>query len=163
MWGRWYFDAVFMTTRDTDLGLQAIKREMIRAGQREVAVGILMGAKDGEGASIAEYASHNEYGTESIPARPFMAMTFDESVSAIDADFLRQTRAVATGKRTADQALTVIGQKHADRVKNTISSRDIAPKLADSTVARKKQNSTKTLVDTGAMLNAVQISVRGRT
>ena len=152
-----------MTTRVIDRGLDAIKREMQRASQREVAVGILTGSTNGEGASIAEYAAYNEYGTESIPARPFMTMSFDENVTAIDADFLRQTQAVVTGKRTADQALTVIGQKHADRIKNTISSRDILPKLADSTVARKKNNSTKTLVDSGAMLNAVQISIRGRT
>lgn len=152
-----------MTTRDIDRGLAAIKREMLRAGRREVAVGILTGATNNEGASIAEYAAYNEYGTESIPSRPFMATTFDESKAAIDADFLAQTRAVATGKRTADQALTVIGQKHADRTKNTISGRDFLPKLAESTVARKKNNSTKTLVDTGAMLNAVQISVRDRT
>jgi hypothetical protein len=162
MRGRRYLDAILVTTRVIDRGLERIKAEMLRASRREVAVGILQGSQN-DGVAIAEYAAHNEYGTDKIPARPFMSMTFDESIGAINSDFDKQTRAIVTGKRTADQALTVIGQKHADRVKNMISDRDILPKLAESTVKRKKNNSTKTLVDTGAMLNAVQISVRDRT
>lgn len=65
------------------------------------------------------------------------------------------------GKATANVALTVIGQKHAGRVQATITGRNILPRLAESTVKAKK-GSTKTLVDTGSMANAVQISIRGR-
>lgn len=151
-----------MAVIDRDLGWKAIKRELERAKGREVAVGILQGSVDSEGASIAEYATYNEFGTDDVPSRPFMAMSFDENKADIEADFNRQGKAMVEGKRTADQALTVIGQKHAARVQNTITGRDITPKLADSTVKAKK-GSTKTLVDTGAMTNAVQIELRGRT
>jgi hypothetical protein len=65
------------------------------------------------------------------------------------------------GKRTANEALTVIGQKHAGRIQTTITGRNFLPRLAPSTIAAKK-GSTKTLVDTGAMANAVHISIRGR-
>ena len=151
-----------MTVTDRDLGWKAIKREVERAQRREVAVGILQGSNDSEGASIAEYATYNEFGTEDVPSRPFMAMSFDENVAAINSDFNRQSKRLVTGEVTAEQALTIIGQKHAGRVQNTITGRNILPALAPSTIAAKK-GSTKTLVDTGAMANAVQIEVRGRT
>lgn len=151
-----------MAVTDRDLGWKAIKREVERAQRREVAVGILQGSNDSEGTSIAEYATYNEFGTEDVPSRPFMAMSFDENVAAIDSDFQRQSKRLVAGEVTADQALTVIGQKHAGRVQNTITGRNILPVLAPSTIAAKK-GSTKTLVDTGAMVNAVQIELRGRT
>lgn len=151
-----------MTVTDRDLGWKAIKREVERAQRREVAVGILQGSNDSEGTSIAEYATYNEFGTEDVPSRPFMAMSFDENVAAINSDFQRQSKRLVTGEVTAEQALTIIGQKHAGRVQNVITGRDILPALAPSTIAAKK-GSTKTLVDTGAMVNAVQIEIRGRT
>lgn len=151
-----------MAVTDRDLGWKAIKREVERAQRREVAVGILQGSTDSEGTSIAEYATYNEFGTGDVPSRPFMAMSFDENVAAINSDFQRQSKRLVAGEVTADQALTIIGQKHAGRVQNTITGRNILPALAPSTVAAKK-GSTKTLVDTGAMANAVQIEIRGRT
>lgn len=151
-----------MAVTDRDLGWKAIKREVERAQRREVAVGILQGSNDSEGASIAEYATYNEFGTEDVPSRPFMAMSFDENVAAINSDFNRQSKRLVAGEVTAEQALTIIGQKHAGRVQNTITGRNILPALAPSTIAA-KGGSTKTLVDTGAMTNAVQIEVRGRT
>jgi hypothetical protein len=151
-----------MAVTDRDLGWKAIKREVERAQRREVAVGILQGSTDSEGASIAEYATYNEFGTEDVPSRPFMAISFDENVAAINSDFNRQSKRLVAGEVTAEQALTIIGQKHAGRVQNTITGRNILPALAPSTIAAKK-GSTKTLVDTGAMTNAVQIEVRGRT
>jgi len=151
-----------MAVTDRDLGWKAIKREVERAQRREVAVGILQGSTDSEGTSIAEYATYNEFGTEDVPSRPFMAMSFDENVAAINSDFNRQSKRLVAGEVTAEQALTIIGQKHAGRVQNTITGRNILPALAPSTIAA-KGGSTKTLVDTGAMTNAVQIEVRGRT
>ena len=148
---------------DRDLGWKKIKREMARATQLEVAVGILEGSGSNEdGTSIAEYATYNEYGTENIPSRPFMRTAFDENVGDIARDMEAQSNALVTGARTARQALTIIGQKQADRIKNTITGRDFLPKLADSTI-RAKKGSTKTLVDTAALTNAVQPSVRAKT
>ena len=146
---------------DKDLGWKKIKREMLKANNKEVAVGILEGSNNSKGASIAEYATYNEFGTRNIPSRPFMSISFDENIGAINSDFYKQGKKLAEGAITANSALTIIGQKHADRIKNTITGRDILPKLADVTISAK--GDTKTLVDTGAMVNAVQISVRGRT
>ena len=146
--------------QDIDRGWNNIVRELERAKGLEVAVGILEGSQS-EGTSIAEYASYNEFGTDDVPSRPFMAISFDENVAEINADFQRQSNQMVAGRKTATAALTVIGQKHAGRIQNTITGRNISPRLAESTVQAKK-GSTKTLVDTGAMANAVQISIRGR-
>lgn len=146
--------------KDIDRGWNNIVRELEKAKGMEVAVGILEGSQN-EGTSIAEYASYNEFGTEDIPPRPFMAMSFDENLAEINSDFKKQGDQMVQGKKTANAALTVIGQKHAGRIQTTITGRNILPRLADSTV-RAKKGSTKTLVDTGAMANAVQISIRGR-
>ena len=147
--------------KDIDRGWNSIVRELEKAKRMEVAVGILEGSQN-EGTSIAEYASYNEFGTDDVPSRPFMAMSFDENLAEINADFKRQGDQMVQGKRTANAALTVIGQKHAGRIQTTITGRNILPRLDESTV-RAKKGSTKTLVDTGAMANAVQISIRGRT
>lgn len=146
--------------KDIDRGWNNILRELEKAKRMEVAVGILEGSQN-EGTSIAEYAAYNEFGTEDIPSRPFMAMSFDENLAEINSDFKKQGDQMVQGKKTANAALTVIGQKHAGRIQTTITGRNILPRLADSTV-RAKKGSTKTLVDTGSMANAVQISIRGR-
>lgn len=147
--------------KDVDKGLKKIKSELKRVAGMEVAVGILQGSTGPDGTSIAEYATHNEFGTEDIPSRPFMAISVDENKPQINDDFLKQGRAMASGQRTAEQALTFMGQRQAGRIQITVTGRDILPKLADSTVAAKK-GSTKTLVDSGALANAVQIQIRGR-
>jgi len=147
---------------DRDLGWKAIKREMLKAKTLEVAVGILEGAKNGEGASIAEYATHNEFGTDKIPERPFMRTAFDESKEKISQDMNRQGERMAMGQSTARDALKTIGQRHASRIQNVITGRNFLPRLSPQTVKAKK-GSEKTLVDTSAMVNAVQISVRART
>lgn len=148
---------------DRDLGWRARRAQMAELARLEVAVGVLAGAGSGEdGVPIAEYATYNEYGTDRIPARPANAIAFDTHRGAIDADVTAQTRAILDGRRNARGALTIIGQKHADRIKNTITSDGVPPPNAPRTIAAKK-GSGKTLVDTGAYVNAIQISVRGRT
>lgn len=146
--------------QDIDKGWEKIVREIKKAKELEVAVGILEGPKN-EGTSIAEYASYNEFGTDNIPSRPFMAISFDENLANINADFKKQSEHIVKGSKTATAALTIIGQKHAERIQKTITGRDILPRLSSKTVQAKK-GSTKTLVDTGAMVKAVQISIRER-
>jgi hypothetical protein len=150
-----------MAVQDRDLGMKRIIAEMQKASRLEVAVGIQQGAKGAEGASIAEYGAYNEFGTGKIPSRPFMATSFDESRAQIDQDFDREASAMMQGK-SAHQALLTIGLKHAQRIQKTISGRNFLPKLAERTV-RAKKGSTKTLVDTGAMLNSIHPVVRGRS
>lgn len=153
-----------MATRIIDKGYNKIMREMNRAWRKEAAVGIHTGDKNGDGANVAEYAAYNEYGTDEepkIPSRPFMRTAFDENIAEIHKDFARETALLVTGKKTAHQCLLTVGQQQADRIKNTITGRDFLPKLSQQTIDAK--GSTKTLVDTGAMVNLVHAVVRPRT
>lgn len=149
------------SVREIDHGWRRIRRELERIQRLEVAVGILEGSNN-EGVSIAEYAAFNEFGTHDIPSRPFMAPAFDENVAKIEDDFKKQYRQITSGARDSNGALTVVGQKHASRIQNVITGRNILPRLAPATV-QAKRGSTKTLVDTGAMVNAVHIEIRGRS
>jgi HK97 gp10 family phage protein len=149
-----------------DKGWNKLLKETKRAASLEVAVGILEGAQnDGaqnDGVSVAEYATYNEFGTEKIPSRPFMATSFDENAASISNDFTVQYSKILRGAQTARGALTAIGLKHVGSIKSVITGRNFLPKLADATIARKK-GSTKTLIDSSVMVNSVQISVRNRS
>lgn len=149
------------SVQDRDLGWRRIKREIAKTARLEVVVGVHQGAGQTDGVDIAEYAADNEFGTDRIPSRPAHRIAFDENVSKIAADLDQQGGRIVTGQATADQSLTIIGQKHADRIKNTITGRQIDPPLSPATVARK--GSDKTLVDTSAMVNSIHPKVRGKT
>lgn len=141
-----------------DRGMNKIIAEVRKANSQVVAVGIMAGATNKEGASIAEYAAYNEYGTQNIPSRPFMAISVDENKQAIAKDFERAAKDIIGGGVSAYVALEKIGAKHQSRIQYTISGRDILPKLSAKTIAKK--GGTKTLVDTGAMRSAVTFEVR---
>lgn len=147
---------------DRDLGWKKIKQELEQAARLEVAVGLFYGDKNSDGTQVVEYGTYNEFGTDTIPSRPFMRTAFDENRGDIQADIDRQSARLASGQVSAHAALTIIGQKHARRIQNTITGRDFLPRLSPETVRRKK-GSEKTLVDTSVMVNAVKISVRSKT
>lgn len=147
-----------MAVKDIDRGWKRFVREMEKASTMEVAVGIFEGSRNAEGESIAEYATYNEFGTSKIPARPFMALSVDRNKPAIAKDLDSGMERITSGASTVHKELNRIGAKHASRVQATITGPDIPPPLSPITVARK--GSTKTLVDTGAMTNAVTWELR---
>jgi len=144
---------------DRDLGLKAFIRQLEVARTVEVAVGIHAGSV-AHGQQIAEYAACNEYGTDSIPERSFMRSSFDENLSKIKADMDQQAGRVMAGQIDIRSALSVIGMKHQDRIKRKIGS-NIQPANHPETIKKKK--SSRTLIDTGAMLNSVHYVIRGKS
>lgn len=144
---------------DRDLGLKAFIRQLEVARTVEVAVGIHAGDV-ANGQQIAEYAACNEYGTDSIPERSFMRSSFDENLSKIKADMDQQASRVMAGQIDIRSALGVVGMKHQDRIKRKIGS-NIQPANHPETIKRKK--SSRTLIDTGAMLNSVHYVIRGKS
>lgn len=142
--------------KDTDKGLKHFMREMREADRAYVTVGVHEGERNIEGANIAEYAAANEYGTENIPSRPFMRTAFDENTGAIQKDMAGLVNMAKRGGSVV-QGLRVVGEKHQQRIQRTIKGRDFLPKLAESTV--KAKGSTKTLIDSGAMVNSIRYVV----
>jgi len=142
--------------KDTDKGLKRFMQEMQAARTAYVTVGVHEGERNIDGANIAEYAAANEYGTENIPSRPFMRTAFDENTGAIQKDMAGLVNMAKSGGSVV-QGLRVVGEKHQQRIQRTIKGRDFLPKLAESTV--KAKGSTKTLIDSGAMVNSIRYVV----
>ena len=142
---------------DKDLGMRKIMAEFKNAHKAELVVGVLEGSKNAEGFNIAEYATANEFGTDKIPSRPFMRTAFDENKPG----YIRYMEKIVKqiGQVAFAQMVTTLGLKAEKDIQQTITGRNFLPKLADSTIKAKK-NSTKTLVDSGALAGSIRHLIR---
>ena len=69
-----------MKVIDNDLGWKDIMGKCRKLNGRQIKAGVLEGAGTYKnGVSVAEVATYNHYGTEHIPARPFIAIATDEN------------------------------------------------------------------------------------
>lgn len=133
---------------DIDKGFKKIIENIELLSRVEIEVGIF----DSE---IAEYAIYNEEGAEHIPKRSFFASTFDENDGwKKPVEFVHDL--VLQGKDPLKSAAKFVGELAVNDIKNKISS-NIEPPNSESTKKRKK--SSRTLIDTGAMRNAVKYKI----
>lgn len=126
----------------------AVERTSALAGSG-VKVGYQAGSGSVDGVDILDIAIWNEYGTENIPARPFMADTavkYDQDTGLIMAHLSKK---VQNGQATKELALDTLGQAYQDRIATHIRSGEFEPN-APSTIARK--GSSVPLVDEGRAL-----------
>lgn len=80
--------------QDKDLGFEEIQRQIALLDGSYVKVGFQEGTvtkaqvkgqwKQTAGLSIPQIAAENEFGTKTIPARPFMSTSFDENKALIN-------------------------------------------------------------------------------
>jgi len=138
---------------DKDKGMKAIMREFKNANKVQVNVGVQEGERNGEGASIAEYAAANEFGTSKIPQRPAIGTAFDENRAKYARYMERATKQM--GKETFARMANILGLGAVNDIQKTITGRNFLPKLSEQTVKQKK-GSTKTLVDTSAYVNSIK-------
>lgn len=144
--------------KDTDLGFKRLIAELQNAKNLEVVVGLQESEeKSADGVYVAEYAAANEYGTKKIPERSFMRSTFDENVADWQRMVDRNIRSVAEGKGSVWQTLSLIGLRMETQIKEKIGS-NIQPANHPYTIAKKK--SSRTLIDTSAMIQNVRYVVR---
>ena len=129
--------------------------------------------------TVAEIAVVNEYGTEDgrIPARPAHRMAFDANRDDLQALSFKLLVAVVIERRLSyEQALGLLGAKHAANIKATITEgAEVPPTNALSTLAAKEASGAwnrkgkaqagehpagpRTLVDTGRTVNAISWAV----
>ena len=147
-------------TTDRDLGLRRFIRELQVARVTEVVVGVHQGDANATGQQIAEYAAHNEFGTENAPERSFMRSAFDENLNDLSADMDRRYSQVVAGTKTVYQALGLVGLRHQDQIKKKIDT-NVPPSNAPATIAAK--GSSHTLIDTAAMKNSIHYIIRRNT
>ena len=159
-------------------------RDVLRhlyASNKAVKVGILENAANADtGASIAEYAYFNEFGTKNIPARPFFRNAISDNSDTWAKSISSQLKTMGvTDKNVVEKALRRTGQLMRSDIQQSISKGNFKP-LAPETIARKegrlkelkalkkagqtikKSQYTIPLKDTGDMFNAISYEVVDR-
>jgi hypothetical protein len=142
VWRKLYKRAIEMRTLKARVGVLASKGGMRSAGD--------------SGLTLVELAAIHEFGSADghIPERSFIRSTFYERAAAELREMCGKiTKAIVLGAVDVRQGIGMLGAWGAAQVKNTITQTDIPPPLAPSTIAAK--GSSKPLVDTGQMLNAI--------
>lgn len=142
--------------------LAAYAARMRELGKRKVAVGV-MGAKasaehaNSEGATVAEVAAWNHYGTGQISSRPFIALALEKQRAKLSTTLARVAKLVGEGKLDAKTGLGLAGAQLVGEIQQTIAD-GVAPANADSTIERK--GSSTPLIDTGQLRSAIAFEVR---
>ena len=155
---------------DKDKGWKRLQElsKRLAADDVHVRVGVLDDGRAGsevrgEGITTGQLAVAMEFGTDTIPARSWVGLTFDRARAEVQSDMQRLLWSVVEGKITVDKALNVLGAKYSAEVKSTVTQGEqIPPPNAPSTLARKMAktragaaNAARTLIDTGRMIGAV--------
>lgn len=147
-----------------DLKLPALERILKEledpSGPRWAAAGVLGGATNEDGVSVAEYAAYNEYGTSEIPRRSFLRTTMADNAEKY-ASLLKGALGGLASSGNAEpvgMALTAVGREMETDVIEKIKS-NVPPPNAPATKARKEARPgggySGTLFDTGTMLGSV--------
>jgi len=164
--------------RDTDKGWGRLV-EMSQRSDMVVRVGIQGkeakaphvdedGVADDEGEDGAltnvEIGTIHEYGAPSvgIDERSFIRATLDE----LSAKYVQQARdfgrSVIDGKRTREQALGLFGARVCADIVARIDDGRVKPDISEATKARRRKKSSKPLLDTGQLKQAITYVVGRR-
>ena len=141
---------------DKDLGWKRIVSKMRFINGKEIRAGVLPSAGNGKkGVPIAEYATYNEYGTEKIPSRPFMATSADEN-KGWSTSVKNAVKGIIDGAEVISQMNTV-GEKMKTDIKKNIGTYRFKP-LKPATV--KKKGHDIQLIDSGDLYDAIDYEVK---
>lgn len=110
------------------------------------------GRTKGSNANLADVATWMEFGTHSIPERPFMRQAFDANHDSISSFIRGQYAQVVDGKKSVEMGLKSIGVFFEGVVKRTIVSGKFKA-LTQRTIKRK--GSSKPLIDTGRLRQSI--------
>lgn len=112
--------------------------------------------------SMISIAATHEFGDvkRKIPKRSFIRAGVRANVKAMRKLCMRLARNIASGKIDMRQAHHLLGNWGAAQIKNYAKlSAHIAPELKPSTIKKRIRPSTRPLVDTGQLINAVNYDV----
>ena len=141
----------------TDLGFEKIIANDSKLAGNGVKFGIQAGEGAHEGTDLLDIAIYNELGTEHIPARPFMRDFANKNEHVLVKAMDRQAKNVFAGMPVAT-ALAQLGEFAQKHQKSHIRQAfRWAKPNAPSTIRQK--GSSKPLIDTGALVNAVRYEV----
>ena len=143
------------SVQEIDQGWGAIKDQVAKAKGSSVNVGILSDAQPhpDDGADMILIAAANEFGTDTIPARPFIRGAFDANQRRLTQTASRLFGLIMEGKLTSRRALALLGEEHQGQVQEYLQALDTPPN-APRTVAQK--GSSNPLVDEGHLLESIR-------
>lgn len=154
---------------DRDLGFDRIMKSLKELGKYEVNVGFqqtektklqVKGDRKKEpGLQMAQIAAQNEFGTDKIPARPFIRTAFDSRRNEIEAVIRDEYNQIIDGTTTIRKALGFMGQAVQALIQARIAAIRQPP---NSSVTIKRKKSSKPLIDFGQMINSVRYVINKR-
>ena len=121
--------------------------------------------KDEEGKpepyTIAEIAAVHEFGSldEKIPERSFIVFSADKNEKKNLNKIKHLLRKVSMGEMTTEQALDELGVMRVGQIMSRLNTIKV-PVLKPKTIRRKKNQSSKPLIDSGLLKTAIGYSVR---
>ena len=130
---------------------QRFMRSLEQLDDLEVFVGLQSDQKYEDGTSMVDVAAFNEFGTSTIPARPFFKQSYENHRDELQNICARAAKSVISGG-PADKALDMIGAFTTGLVQEEILNGNFAPN-APSTIKRK--GSDVPLIDTGEMRQSI--------
>jgi len=144
--------------KDIDHGWSAIVKEFAKYKTPHVKVGVLSSAPADKKtkANLASIAAYNEFGTSRIPARPFMAQTFDQNYSEIRSFIESESGKIIDLKQTIPGALSKIGLFYQAKTQAQITRGEFVP---NSPLTIKMKGSSKPLIDTGRLRQSINHEV----
>ena len=124
----------------------------------EVAIGFQSGSDSyDDGTDVCDVAIYNEFGTSTIPPRPFMKQSFESNADNINKHVQNSYKQLEAGS-TAEAITQSVGTMAKGVIQDYIANGEFVPN-APSTIARK--HSSRPLIDTGLMRQSVNFVVRG--
>lgn len=145
----------------TDAGALARIVENVRSmGLNKVEVGLPSGGQHSDTSlSMHELGMVHEYGspTRNIPARPFIAPPIKDNVEKYKRMMRGQALKLIFRRTTLHNALALVGEAGKADIQKYMLSANFAP-LSAATIERK--GSSKPLIDTGQMRNAITYEVK---
>lgn len=113
--------------------LRDLKKRVKSLEEYSAQAGWFESARYDDGVPVAQVAIYNEYGTSRIPPRPFMRPTAESQ----NGEWARTTGKVVSqvlrGKMSAEQGMTLVAQKAAGDIRQTITQ-VFEPELSPVTV-----------------------------
>lgn len=146
-----------------------IEKRLNELKSKKVIVGVIGNEVDTpreNGITIKQYAEINEYGTSTIPARPFFrtATKTRDSRAKIQERVEKELRAVIQGKKTPDQALTAIGLFVKGRIQKSIKAGNWVANAPTTIKKKRKKNGTikPPLIDSGDLIKNIDFQIKNR-
>ena len=139
----------YLTTRQVEIGILAIDKSLTGENKK---------------ITILEYAIYNEYGTPSMPARPFMRNALDSNKGIISNLIQAAPKKVIKGEKSGKEALMEIGETIRGLIIQSIATAQAwavpnDPKTLKIKTKNGQANNTKPLIDNRFLIKSIRYQI----